>query len=88
MAIIITAPVAKELGEKYKVAPRRMASLLDIGACLAVMMAPHGSGVLMVQEATGCSYLEIMKYQYYPLFLILATAAMIWLRREKKKEKK
>lgn len=88
MAIIITAPVAKELGKKYKVAPRRMASLLDIGACLAVMMAPHGSGVLMVQEATGCSYLEIMKYQYYPLFLILATAAMIWLRREKKKEKK
>lgn len=87
MAIIITAPVAKELGEEYKVAPRRMASLLDIGACLAVMIAPHGSGVLMVQEATGCSYLEIMKYQYYPLLLILCTAAMIWLRREKKKEK-
>lgn len=30
VAIIITAPVAKELGSKYRIAPKRLASLLDI----------------------------------------------------------
>ncbi|MGN1155124.1 MAG: Na+/H+ antiporter NhaC family protein [Agathobacter sp.] len=87
MAIIITAPVAKEMGKKYQIEPKVMASILDIGACLAVMIVPHGSGVMMVQEATGCSYLEIMKYQYYPLFLAVFTIVMVWLSREKQEEK-
>ncbi|MGN0482836.1 MAG: Na+/H+ antiporter NhaC family protein, partial [Lachnospiraceae bacterium] len=87
LAIIITSPVAKEMGKKYKIEPKVMASILDIGACLAVMLVPHGSGVMMVQEATGCSYLEIMKYQYYPLFLMIFTIVMIWLSKKKQEEK-
>lgn len=86
MAIIIMAPVAKELGEKYKIEPKKMASLLDIGACLAVMLAPHGSAVMMVAEATKSSYLEILKYEFYPLLLILITTLAIWMKRENRKE--
>ncbi|NMM63378.1 Na+/H+ antiporter NhaC family protein [Clostridium sp. P21] len=79
MAIIIAAPVAKELGDKYKVASKKMATLLDIGACVAVMIVPHGAGAMMVQVALGCTYLEVIKYQFYPLFLILSTAITIQL---------
>lgn len=84
MAILITAPVAKKLGNSYGVTPKKMASLLDIGACLAVMLAPHGSGVMMVQEMAGCTYLEILKYQFYPFLLIICTAISIWIKRERK----
>ncbi|MGM9533527.1 Na+/H+ antiporter NhaC family protein [Intestinibacter sp.] len=87
MAIIITAPVAKELGEKYEVSPKRMASLLDIGACLAVMLAPHGSAVMMIQETIGCNYLEIVRYQFYPFLLILCTAVMIGFKIERRRVK-
>ena len=88
MAIIITAPVAKKLGTRYEVLPGRMASLLDIGACIAVMIVPHGSGIMMVQEVSESSYLDILKFQFYPFVLILCTVAMIWLKQAKGKEAK
>ncbi len=77
MAIMILAPIAKELGERYQIPPERLAALLDIGACIAVMIVPHGTGAMMVQEAMGCTYLDIIRYQFYPLFLILGCMIMI-----------
>ncbi|MEJ7363434.1 Na+/H+ antiporter NhaC family protein, partial [Staphylococcus epidermidis] len=38
LAILISAPIAKEIGDEYKVPPKRMASLLDIFACCALMV--------------------------------------------------
>lgn len=79
MAIMITSPIAKELGEKYEIAPRRLATFLDIGACIAVMIVPHGTGALMVQEVMGASYIDILSCQFYPLFLIMSCAVIIQL---------
>lgn len=79
LAIIISAPVANELGQKYKIAPKRLASLLDIGACIGSMVVPHGTCMLMVQEAANCNYLEVLQYEYYPLLLFLATGIMIFM---------
>lgn len=88
LTIIISAPVANELGSKYKIAPKRLASLLDIGACLGTMIVPHGTCILMVQEVLKCDYLDIMKYDYYALFLFIATAAMIQFGLMRTKEEK
>ena len=33
IGIIVTCPMAKEIGEKYKIAPKCLASLVDIFAC-------------------------------------------------------
>ena len=88
MAILIMAPIAKKLGKSYEVTPKKMASLLDIGACLAVMLAPHGSGVMMVQEAAGCTYLEILKYQFYPFLLIFCTAVSIWIKGKNRRDRR
>ena len=79
LAIIISAPVANELGQKYKIAPKRLASLLDIGACIGSMVVPHGTCMLLVQEAANCNYLEVLQYEYYPLLLFLATGIMIFM---------
>lgn len=77
MTIMILAPIAKEVGEKYKIAPDKLACLLDIGACVAVMIVPHGTGAMMAQEAVGSTYIDIIKYQFYPLFLLIFTAVSI-----------
>ncbi len=88
VAIIISAPIAKELGGKYKIAPKRLASLLDIFACAALMLVPHDSAVLLVNQYGGASYGEIIRWQFYPVFLILFTCATIQLGLLRTKEEK
>ena len=44
IAIIVTCPIAKEIGEKYKIAPKRLASLVDIFACAFIALMPHDGG--------------------------------------------
>lgn len=77
VACLISAPIAKELGEEYKIAPKRMASLLDIFSCAILMVVPHDSGCLLVQQYSGCSYIDIIKYAFYPVLLILFTCITI-----------
>ena len=70
VAIIITAPIAKELGNKYRIAPKRLASLLDIFSCVILGLVPHVSSVLLSQYGK-VSYFEIMHYAFYPVLLML-----------------
>lgn len=77
IGIMILAPIAKEIGSTFHIAPKRLASLLDIGACIAIMIVPHGMAHMMVQEQFGCSYLDILKYEFYPLLLAISVAITI-----------
>lgn len=77
VACLISAPIAKELGEEYKIAPKRMASLIDIFSCAILMVVPHDSGCLLVQQYSGCSYIDIIKYAFYPVLLVLFTCITI-----------
>ncbi len=77
LAIIISAPIAKEIGDEYKVLPKRMASLLDIFACSALMLLPHDSGMLMVEQYGDVSYIEVLKYTFYPVVLVICTVITI-----------
>ena len=88
VTIMVTAPIAKELGEKYGIAPKRLASLLDIGACLSIMVVPYGVAVMMGAEGAGVDYIGILKYEFYPLMLLLATAATIQFGLMRTKEEK
>ena len=72
VAIMLTAPIAKEIGGSYKIAPKRLASLLDIGACLVIGLLPQGTGTVLVEELAECSYVDIVRYQFYPILLFLA----------------
>ena len=41
IGIIVTCPIAKEIGSKYGIAPKRLASLVDIFACAFLALMPH-----------------------------------------------
>lgn len=77
IAIIITSPIAKEIGSLYKIAPKRMASLIDIFACAFISLVPHDGGMLMITELSGSSPIEVLKYQYYMYILIIVTCITI-----------
>lgn len=77
IAIIVTAPIAKEIGGRYHIAPKRLASLIDIFACAFLAVVPHDGGMLIVTELGSSSPIEVMKYSFYIYAVIIATIITI-----------
>jgi Na+/H+ antiporter NhaC len=77
VAIIITAPIAKVLGQRYVIAPKRLASLLDIFSCAILMLVPHDSGFLLVQKFGDVTYLDVVQFAFYPILLMFFTCVTI-----------
>ena len=77
IAIIVTCPIAKEIGGKFGIAPKRLASLVDIFACAFLALMPHDGGILIITaigrlHPAGCS-----AYSFYMFALIIATCVTI-----------
>lgn len=79
IAIIITAPIAKEIGKTYHIAPKRLASLIDIFACAFLAMMPYDGGMLIITGLTDISPVAVLKYAFYIFALIIATCVTIQL---------
>jgi len=77
IAIIVTCPIARVVGTKYSIAPKRLASLVDIFACSFLCVMPHDGGMLIVTQLAGTSPLDVMKYCYYIFALLIATCITI-----------
>ena len=77
IAIIVTCPMAKEIGGRYGIAPKRLASLVDIFACAFLSLMPHDGGMLIITSLAGVSPLEVLKYSFYMFALIIVTCITI-----------
>ena len=77
IAIIATCPMAKEIGAKYGIAPKRLASLVDIFACAFIALMPHDGGILICTELANCTPLDILPYSFYMFALIIFTCVTI-----------
>ncbi|MCI9643327.1 MAG: Na+/H+ antiporter NhaC family protein [Oscillibacter sp.] len=77
IGIIVTCPLAKEIGGKYGIAPKRLASLVDIFACAFLSLMPHDGGILIVTELAGCTPLDVLPYSFYMFALIIFTCVTI-----------
>lgn len=69
IALIMAGPIAKDIAVKFKIDPRRSASLLDIFSCFIQGIIPYGAQLLMAAGLGGVSPIEIMQYLYYPYLL-------------------
>lgn len=69
IALIMTGSIAKEIAQKFNIAPNRTASLLDIFSCFVQGMIPYGAQLLMAASLSGVSPVDIMQYLYYPYLL-------------------
>ena len=88
LAIIVSCPIANELGEEYHIAPKRLASLVDIFACGFMMLIPHDGGIMMLTAMSGDSPFTVLKYSFYPVALLIATCVTIQFGLLRTKEEK
>ena len=88
LAIIVSCPIANELGEEYHIAPKRLASLVDIFACGFMMLIPHDVGIMMLTAMSGDSPFTVLKYSFYPVALLIVTCLTIHFGLLRTKEEK
>ncbi|QEK12899.1 Na+/H+ antiporter NhaC family protein [Crassaminicella thermophila] len=69
IAIVMAGPIAKDIGDKYEIDPRRAASLLDTFSCFCQGVIPYGAQLLVAASVAGISSFEIMKFLYYPYLM-------------------
>ena len=80
IAIITTGGIAKDISDKYKLDPRKCASILDTFSCFVQGIIPYGAQMLMASGLAGISALAILEYLYYPFALGIIAALAILLR--------
>ena len=80
IAIITVGPLAKDISERFRLDPRKTASILDTFSCLVQGIIPYGAQMLMASGLAGVSAAAITGYLYYPFTLGLLAALSILLR--------
>ncbi|MBQ6474898.1 MAG: Na+/H+ antiporter NhaC family protein [Clostridia bacterium] len=83
VAIVIAAPIAKEISTEYGVEPRKTASLLDTCSCIMQGVIPYGAQMLVAANIAGITSISIMPFLLYPF--VLALFVVLSILREKKK---
>lgn len=79
IALIMAGPIAKEIAQKFHIAPNRAASLLDIFSCVVQGIIPYGAQLLMAASLSGEAPVHIMRYLYYPYLLGIGALTAIIL---------
>lgn len=69
VAIVLAAPIAKQISEEYKISPIKTASLLDTCSCIAQGIIPYGAQLLVAASLAGISSMKIIPFLYYPYLL-------------------
>ena len=86
VAIVMAGPIAKEISTEYDISPCETASLLDISASVTQGLLPYGAQVLYASAATASAVMplsgvDIIAYNYYPMFMAFCLLGWIFLRR-------
>lgn len=84
IALIMAGPIAKDIATRFKVDPRRSASILDMFSCFVQGIIPYGAQMLMASGLGHVSPIEIMQYLYYPYLLGIGGILAILFRYPKK----
>ena len=77
VAIVIAAPIAKNISDEYHVEPRKVASLLDTCSCIMQGIIPYGAQLLIASGIAGISSVSIIPYLYYPYLLLVGVILSI-----------
>lgn len=84
ITLIIVGPIARQIGNRFGIDRRRMASLLDTFSCFAQGIIPYGAQLLIASSLSGINPMEIIPYLYYPFLLGIAAILSILFQYPKK----
>ena len=71
VAIVIAAPIARDISREFGVSPRTTASLLDTCSCIAQGIIPYGAQLLVAASMAGIASFAIIPCLFYPILLTL-----------------
>ena len=71
VAIVIAAPLAREISEEYAIEPQKTASLLDTVSCITQGLIPYGAQLLIAASLAGISSISIIPFLFYQFLLAL-----------------
>ena len=80
VAIITVGGIARQIGERFHLDPRKCASLLDTFSCTAQGIIPYGAQLLMAAGLASINPVSIIPYLYYPMAIGIAALLAIILR--------
>lgn len=89
VAIVMAAPIARDIAKEYDLPPRRTAALLDIFTSVWQGLLPYGAQVLYAcagAAAVGLTPLGLLPYLFYPILMGLCALLYILLERGDKKK--
>ena len=82
VAIVIAAPLAKDISTEYGVEPKQTASLLDTCSCIMQGIIPYGAQLLVAAGIAKITSVSMMPYLFYPFLLIIFVAiSIVWKRK-------
>ena len=85
IAIITTGSIAKDIGTRFGIKAKKVASILDTFSCIIQGILPYGAQLLMASGLAGISTFSIIGSLYYPLALaVTACLAIIFFGAPKK----
>lgn len=81
VAIIINGPIAKGISNKYKIDPRRTATILDIFSCVGQGVIPYGAQMLILLGFTqgAVSFADVLPLLWYQGILLVLTVISIYI---------
>lgn len=80
VAIITVGGIARKIGLKYELDPRKCASLLDTFSCFTQGIIPYGAQMLMSAGLASLNPIAILPHLYYPFAIGVAALIAIVLR--------
>jgi Na+/H+ antiporter NhaC len=85
VAIVVAAPIARDIRTEYGISPQKTASLLDIFTCVWQGIIPYGAQLLIASSIAGVSSMQIIPYLFYPFLLFISAILFICLEKDSKK---
>ncbi len=79
VAIVIAAPIAREISTEYEIDPKKTASLLDTVSCIMQGIIPYGAQLLVAASLAGISSISIIPFLFYPFLLAVCVLVSILL---------
>ena len=77
VAIVIAAPIAKNISDEYNVEPKKTASLLDTSSCIMQGIIPYGARLLVAANIAGITSVSLIPFLFYPFILLVFVIASI-----------
>ncbi|MBE6605135.1 MAG: Na+/H+ antiporter NhaC family protein [Ruminococcaceae bacterium] len=85
VAIVMAAPIAKNISEEYGITNTKTASLLDIFGSVVQGLIPYGAQLITATAMTGVGALEMMPYMFYQYLLAISAVAFMFIPAHRRK---